>query len=107
MAVRSSESPRKLVFESPADVAGTVDLVLNEQEVVVNRPYTCLQVVKIDERGVSPVRSSHADSTPAITETAVREEAPPGAVALIDSMGTRGNALGAAARRARAGVRRH
>lgn len=72
-----SESPRKLVFESPADVAGTVDLVLNEQEVVVNRPYTCLQVVKIDERGVSPVRSSHADSTPAITETAVREEALP------------------------------
>ena len=72
-----SESPRKLVFESPAAVTGTVDLVLNEQEVVVNRPYTCLQVVKIDESGVSPVRSSHSDSTPAITETAVREEALP------------------------------
>lgn len=72
-----SESPRKLVFESPSDVSGTVDLVLNEQEVVVNRPYTCLQVVKIDEKGVSPVRSSHSDSTPAIAETAVREEALP------------------------------
>ena len=72
-----SESPRKLVFESPADVAGTVDLVLNEQEVVVNRPYTCLQVVKIDEGGVTPVRSSHSDSAQVITETAVREEALP------------------------------
>jgi len=72
-----SESPRKLVFESPADVSGTVDLVLSERDVVVNRPYTCLQVVKIDESGVTPVRSSHSDSAPAITETAVREEALP------------------------------
>lgn len=72
-----SESPRKLVFESPSDVSGTVDLVLSEREVVVNRPYTCLQVVKIDERGVTPVRSSHSDSAPDITETAVREEALP------------------------------
>jgi cell division protein FtsN len=71
-----SESPRKLVFESPAEVSGTVDLILNEQEVVVNRPYTCLQVVKIDEKGVTPVRSSHTDST-FVTETAVREEALP------------------------------
>lgn len=71
-----SESPRKLVFESPAEVSGTVDLILNEQEVVVNRPYTCLQVVKIDERGVTPVSSSHPDNL-AITETAVREEALP------------------------------
>lgn len=71
-----SESPRKLVFESPAEVSGTVDLILNEQEVVVNRPYTCLQVVKIDEKGVTPVSSSHSDNL-AITETAVREEALP------------------------------
>ena len=72
-----SESPRKLVFESPAEVSGTVDLILNEQEVVVNRPYTCLQVVKIDEKGVTPVSPSHPDSALAVTETAVREEALP------------------------------
>lgn len=71
-----SESPRKLVFESPAEVSGTVDLVLNEQEVVVNRPYTCLQVVRIDESGATPVSRSHSD-TLAATETAVREEALP------------------------------
>jgi len=71
-----SESPRKLVFESPAEVSGTVDLILNEQEVVVNRPYTCLQVVKIDEKGVTPVSRSHSGNL-AITETAVREEALP------------------------------
>jgi len=71
-----SESPRKLVFESPAEVSGTVDLVLNEQEVVVNRPYTCLQVVRIDESGATPVSRSHSDTLSA-TETAVREEALP------------------------------
>lgn len=71
-----SESPRKLVFESPAEVSGTVDLVLNEQEVVVNRPYTCLQVVRIDESGATPVSRSHSDTLTA-TETAVREEALP------------------------------
>lgn len=72
-----SESPRKLVFESPSEVSGTVDLILNEQEVVVNRPYTCLQVVKIDESGVTPMSRSHSDSSLVVTETAVREEALP------------------------------
>lgn len=50
-----AESPRKLVFETPIDVAGSVDLVLKEREVVVKRPFTCLRIVKIGEEGAVPV----------------------------------------------------
>ncbi|MEQ9617665.1 MAG: SPOR domain-containing protein [Deltaproteobacteria bacterium] len=71
-----AESPRKLVFETPVDIVGSVDLVLKEREVVVKRPFTCLQVVKIGEGGAVPVsrldreRSIVEDESPAKSETA-------------------------------------
>ncbi len=65
-----AESPRKLVFETPADVAGSVDLVLKEREVVVKRPFTCLQVVKIGQEGAVPV------SAPVREEVMVGETPP-------------------------------
>lgn len=49
-----AESPRKLVFEAPPDVSGSTELVLNENGVVVKRPFTCLRVVKIGEEASSP-----------------------------------------------------
>lgn len=49
-----AESPRKLVFESPPDMVGSVEVVLTERNVVVKRPFTCLQVMKISEAGAVP-----------------------------------------------------
>lgn len=70
-----AESPRKLVFETPVDIVGSVDLVLREREVVVKRPFTCLQVVKIGDEGAVPVsrynreRSIVRDEPPVKSET--------------------------------------
>jgi cell division protein FtsN len=50
-----SESPRKLVFEAPADLSGSAEIVLNENGVVVKRPFTSLRVVKIGEESSSTV----------------------------------------------------
>ncbi|MCI0480580.1 MAG: hypothetical protein L0213_03210, partial [Candidatus Dadabacteria bacterium] len=50
-----AESPRKLVFESPSDVIGSVEVVLVERNVEVRRPFTCLQVLKIGEGDAVPV----------------------------------------------------
>jgi cell division protein FtsN len=52
-----AESPRKLVFESPTDVIGSVEVVLVERDVEVRRPFTCLQVLKIGEGDAVPVVS--------------------------------------------------
>ncbi len=48
-----SESPRKLVFEAPAGLSGSVEIVLVENGVVVKRPFTSLRVVKIGEESNS------------------------------------------------------
>ena len=74
-----AESPRKLVFESPADIVGSVEVVLVERGVVVKRPFTCLQVLKIgEEDAVSVVSTSRTESsernTAAVSEKR-REEA--------------------------------
>ena len=53
-----AESPRKLVFESPSDIVGSVEVVLTEGNVVVRRPFMCLQVMKISEAGAVPVSSA-------------------------------------------------
>jgi len=52
-----AESERKLVFETPASATGPVELVLKERDVVVKRPFTCLQVLKIGEDGAVSVSS--------------------------------------------------
>lgn len=52
-----AESERKLVFETPAAVTGSVELILKERDVVVKRPFTCLQVLKIGEDGAVSVSS--------------------------------------------------
>jgi cell division septation protein DedD len=52
-----AESERKLVFETPVAVTGSVELVLKERDVVVKRPFTCLQVLKIGEDGAVSVSS--------------------------------------------------
>jgi cell division septation protein DedD len=52
-----AESERMLVFETPAAVKGSVELVLKERDVVVKRPFTCLQVLKIGEDGAVSVSS--------------------------------------------------
>ncbi len=61
-----AESPRKLVFESPSDVIGSVEVVLVERNVEVRRPYTCLQVLKIGEGDTVPVGSAAGTSAPAL-----------------------------------------
>jgi cell division septation protein DedD len=72
-----AESPRKLVFESPADVVGSVEVVLVERDVEVRRPFTCLQVLKIGEGDAVPVVSGSRTLPPAGTATAGRDERPP------------------------------
>ena len=52
-----SESPGKLVFEAPSDISGSAEIVLNENGVVVKRPFTSLRVVKIGEESSSPLGS--------------------------------------------------
>ncbi len=59
-----AESPRKLVFESPADVIGSVEVVLVERNVEVRRPFTCLQVLKIGEGDTVPVGSASGQAQP-------------------------------------------
>ena len=44
-----SESPRKLVFEVPADIPGQAEIVLSESGVTTKRPFTALRVVKIGD----------------------------------------------------------
>lgn len=70
-----AESPRKLVFESPADIAGSVEMVMTEQGVVVNRPFTCLQVMKIGESGAVPESRSATGGTVANRPPSLRAEA--------------------------------
>lgn len=48
-----SESPRKLVFEAPNNLSGSVEIMLVENGVVVKRPFTSLRVVKIGEESTS------------------------------------------------------
>lgn len=60
-----AESPRKLVFESPTDVVGSVEVVLVERDVEVRRPFTCLQVLKIGEGDAVPVVSGSRTLPPA------------------------------------------
>ncbi|HVY55543.1 MAG TPA: SPOR domain-containing protein [Thermodesulfobacteriota bacterium] len=71
-----AESPRKLVFESPTDVVGSVEVVLVERNVEVRRPFTCLQVLKIGEKDTVPVVSGSQTLPPAARASAVRDEAP-------------------------------
>ncbi|MGH7890771.1 MAG: hypothetical protein ACREN0_00700, partial [Thermodesulfobacteriota bacterium] len=59
-----AESPRKLVFESPTDVIGSVEVVLVERNVEVRRPFTCLQVLKIGEGDAVRVGSAPGKDTP-------------------------------------------
>ncbi len=59
-----AESPRKLVFESPSDVIGSVEVVLVERNVEVRRPFTCLQVLKIGEGDAVPVGSASGTAPP-------------------------------------------
>ena len=59
-----AESPRKLVFESPSDVIGSVEVVLVERNVEVRRPFTCLQVLKIGEGDAVPVVSASGTAPP-------------------------------------------
>jgi cell division protein FtsN len=59
-----AESPRKLVFESPSDVIGSVEVVLVERNVEVRRPFTCLQVLKIGEGDAVPVVSGSGTASP-------------------------------------------
>ncbi|HKQ32622.1 MAG TPA: SPOR domain-containing protein [Thermodesulfobacteriota bacterium] len=72
-----AESPRKLVFESPADVVGSVEVVLVERDVEVRRPFTCLQVLKIGEGDAVPVVSGSQTLPPARTASAGRDERSP------------------------------
>jgi hypothetical protein len=59
-----AESPRKLVFESPSDVIGSVEVVLVERNVEVRRPFTCLQVLKIGEGDAVRVGSAPGNAPP-------------------------------------------
>ncbi len=59
-----AESPRKLVFESPSDVIGSVEVVLVERNLEVRRPFTCLQVLKIGEGDAVRVGSAPGKDTP-------------------------------------------
>lgn len=59
-----AESPRKLVFESPSDIIGSVEVVLVERNVEVRRPFTCLQVLKIGEGDAVPVGSASGTAPP-------------------------------------------
>ncbi len=68
-----AESPRKLVFQSPADIVGSVEVVLVEQGVVVKRPFTCLQVLKIGEGDAVRVVGS-AGTEPSGNNTAPENE---------------------------------
>ena len=72
-----AESPRKLVFESPADVIGSVEVVLVERDVEVRRPFTCLQVLKIGEGDAVPVVRGSQTLPPPRTASAGRDERPP------------------------------
>ncbi len=77
-----AESPRKLVFESPSDVIGSVEVVLVERNVEVRRPFTCLQVLKIGEGDAVPVGSATGTAPPrgqaASAETGIKKrELPP------------------------------
>lgn len=77
-----AESPRKLVFESPSDVIGSVEVVLVERNVEVRRPFTCLQVLKIGEGDAVPVVSATGTAPPggqaASAETGIKKrELPP------------------------------
>jgi cell division protein FtsN len=72
-----AESPRKLVFESPTDVIGSVEVVLVERDVEVRRPFTCLQVLKIGEGDAVPVVSGSQTLPPARTASAGRDERSP------------------------------
>lgn len=69
-----AESPRKLVFESPADVIGSVEVVLVERDVEVRRPFTCLQVLKIGEGDAVPVVSGSRTLPPDSTASSRRDE---------------------------------
>jgi septal ring-binding cell division protein DamX len=71
-----AESPRKLVFESPADVIGSVEVVLVERDVEVRRPFTCLQVLKIGEGDAVPVVSGSAAGPAAPQEREERVTGP-------------------------------
>lgn len=74
-----AESPRKLVFESPADVIGSVEVVLVERNVEVRRPFTCLQVLKIGEGDAVRVGSASGRAQPSGPEASNgRDARPPG-----------------------------
>lgn len=73
-----AESPRKLVFESPSDVIGSVEVVLVERDVVVRRPFTCLQVLKIGEQDAVPVVSGSRTLPPESRASAGRDRRSPG-----------------------------
>ncbi|MEW6145207.1 MAG: SPOR domain-containing protein [Thermodesulfobacteriota bacterium] len=72
-----AESPRKLVFESPSDVIGSVEVVLVERNVEVRRPFTCLQVLKIGEGDAVPVVSGSA-AGPAVPQDREMRATEPG-----------------------------
>lgn len=71
-----AESPRKLVFESPTDVVGSVEVVLVERNVEVRRPFTCLQVLKIGEGDAVPVVNGSRTLPQDSTATTRRDERP-------------------------------
>ena len=74
-----AESPRKLVFESPSDVIGSVEIVLVERNVEVRRPFTCLQVLKIGEGDAVRVGSVSGKAPPTSpTDSAEKNVRSPG-----------------------------